>query len=66
LPFEDDTMKGLFQKIERGKFEFPDWIKGDAKDLIQKMLRTDPNKRITIAEIMKHPWFTVYEFFIFC
>lgn len=56
-------MRGLFAKIEKGKFEFPDWIKGDAKDLIQKMLRTNPKKRITIPEIMKHPWFIMYVIF---
>jgi len=28
-----------------------------AKDLLQRMLSYDPKKRMTIAEIKKHPWF---------
>lgn len=31
-------------------------ISEDAKDLITKMLTVDPEKRIKIDEIIKHPW----------
>jgi serine/threonine protein kinase len=59
LPFEDSTMRGLFEKIEKGQYEFPDYIKGDVRDLISSMLQVNPVKRITIPEIKKHPWFRV-------
>jgi serine/threonine protein kinase len=29
-----------------------------AKDLIQKLLKTDPSQRIKLDEIAQHPWFT--------
>lgn len=33
-------------------------VSGPAKDLIQKMLVTDPEKRIDPNEVLKHPWMT--------
>lgn len=30
----------------------------EARDLIQNVLQVDPAKRLTIAEILSHPWFT--------
>ncbi|KAL9650469.1 hypothetical protein ABK040_004692 [Willaertia magna] len=59
LPFEDQTMKGLFSKIEAGKFSYPSHFTADQKDLISKMLVVDPNKRISIDQIINHKWFNV-------
>jgi hypothetical protein len=39
------------------KLSFPKYISRNAKDLIEKILVTDPEKRISIAEIKKHPFF---------
>lgn len=30
----------------------------DAGDLMQKMLQLDPRDRLTLAEVMQHPWIT--------
>lgn len=57
LPFEDRTMAGLFQKIEAGKFFFPDHFSKDVKQLISQMLVVDPNKRVTVKQIMENKWF---------
>jgi hypothetical protein len=38
LPFEDDTMTGLFNKIEKGDFEMPDFFSPDVKSMIFKIL----------------------------
>jgi serine/threonine protein kinase len=59
LPFEDDSMSGLFNKIEKGDFEMPDFFSSDVKQLIAKMLVVDPNKRLTIKEILENKWFKV-------
>ena len=59
-PFYDDDANDVTMKILRGEFVFlePWWdeISKDAKDLITKMLEVNPEKRITIEEIWKHPW----------
>ena len=57
LPFEDKDNDLLFAKILECKLEFPKYITKLSKDLIEKILVTDPDKRITIPEIKKHPFF---------
>lgn len=50
----------MFYNIKRGHYEFPekDWssISEDAKDLICKLLVKDAHRRISAAEVLKHPW----------
>jgi serine/threonine protein kinase len=57
LPFDDPQLNVLFQKIERGDYRMSKVFSDGAKDLIGKMLTVDPKKRITLDEVMKHPWF---------
>lgn len=56
LPFDENTMAALFQKIKAADYEFPDWFSSDARDLISKILVPDPHKRPRLAEIKLHPW----------
>ena len=60
LPFEDDNNDLLYRKICIGKFTIPDHVSSNCKDLLKKILVTDPNKRITIKQIKNHPWFKLY------
>ena len=57
LPFEDKNNEKLFKKILECKLEFPKYINDDEKDLIKKILVTDPYLRIDIPEIKKHSFF---------
>lgn len=60
LPFMGRTQKELFKKIVVGKYEFNDdcWagVSEDARDLVSKMLVTDPDKRIDAREALRHKW----------
>jgi calcium/calmodulin-dependent protein kinase I len=60
-PFYGDSDEELYDKISRGKFEFlvPYWnnVSNEAKDLIQKMLTVNPNKRLSADQALQHPWF---------
>ena len=38
LPFDDDCMVSLFNKIKDGNYYMPNYVSPDAKDLINKML----------------------------
>ncbi|EPQ31486.1 uncharacterized protein PFL1_00821 [Pseudozyma flocculosa PF-1] len=58
LPFDDPNIQQLLAKVRAGKFVMPAWLEPESKDLIWRMLEIDPEKRITMAEIMRHPWFT--------
>ena len=57
LPFEDKDNDILFKKILECKLTFPKFICKNGRDLIEKILVTDPDIRITIPEIKKHPFF---------
>ena len=57
LPFEDPDNEVLFKKILECNLEFPNYVKKTSKDLIKKILVTEPEKRITIPEIKKHPFY---------
>ena len=57
LPFEDKNNEVLFDKILECKIEFPNYLSEEAKDLINKILVVDPQKRITIPQIKKHSFF---------
>ena len=61
-PFEGDDMRDIFFKIAKGRYDFKgsEWehVSASAKDLLRKMLTLDPEQRIAITEVMRHPWFT--------
>ena len=57
LPFEDSDNEVLFKKILECKLDFPGYVNKLSIDLIEKILVTDPKKRITIPEIKKHPFY---------
>ena len=57
LPFEDDNQNILFGKIAKGLFSLPSFLSVSCKDLLKKILVTDPKKRFGFEEIKHHPWF---------
>ncbi|KAI2798343.1 hypothetical protein BLOT_015003 [Blomia tropicalis] len=60
LPFNDNNTKALYRKIKAGDFTMPLFFNRNLKDLLRKMLATDPKMRITIPQIMEHPWIKPY------
>ncbi|KAF2260750.1 kinase-like protein [Lojkania enalia] len=54
-PFED-TQVMTQRKITRGEYTVPEFVSLEAKDLIKKLLVLDPEKRIALEDIEKHPW----------
>ena len=57
LPFEDDNNDVLFKQILGGKIEYPNHLSEVSKDLLKKIIETNPDKRIKIDEIKKHPFY---------
>jgi serine/threonine protein kinase len=57
LPFDDEQLAILFMKIKQGNYRMPVEIPPDCKDLIRRMLQTNPVKRIKLSEIMQHRWY---------
>ena len=57
LPFDEEQIGKLYQKIKDCKYILPSKLSDSAKDLIFRMLQKDPMNRITIPEIKQHKWF---------
>lgn len=57
LPFEDPVTKKLYKKIMSADYKIPKYVSNTVKDLMVKILNTDPDERYTITDIMNHPWF---------
>eukprot|EP00033_Pygsuia_biforma_P001261 GCRY01001427.1.p1 GENE.GCRY01001427.1~~GCRY01001427.1.p1 ORF type:complete len:531 (-),score=118.76 GCRY01001427.1:260-1852(-) len=56
LPFEDHNIENLFKKIMNADFKYPPWVSDQLICLIDKILVPDPNKRISMTDLMKDPW----------
>ena len=48
LPFEDPNTNKLYKKILACDYLIPGFITPGSKDLIKKILNTDPNKRYKV------------------
>ncbi|XP_058767032.1 calcium-dependent protein kinase 2-like [Vicia villosa] len=59
-PFWAESEHGIFNAILRGHIDFQSdpWptISPAAKDLVRKMLNSDPKQRLTAQEVLDHPW----------
>ena len=61
FPFTGINENQLHRHILSGKFPKLQNISNNLKDLINKILEINPQKRITIDEILNHPWIVGYE-----
>ena len=62
LPFSEDDDRINKKNIIEGKFEIPENISLNAKDLLKHMLDINPMTRYTLQEIKAHPWFKMNQF----
>jgi serine/threonine protein kinase len=46
----------LEENIKTGKIVFPQDFPAMARDIVRKMLKTDPAQRLTLKEIIEHSW----------
>lgn len=56
LPFEQENPLDLFEAIQSQPIEIPDAWPDEQKDIIRRLLDRDQEKRITVAELRRHPW----------
>ncbi|VDN06598.1 unnamed protein product [Thelazia callipaeda] len=59
-PFESPTHNETYKLIMSVKYKFPSHISEEAKDLIRKLLVRAPSDRISLEEVMRHPWLRRY------
>lgn len=54
LPFDDDNLRNLLEKVKLGVFHMPHFIPPDCQNLLRGMIEVDPNKRLTVS-FCPHP-----------
>ena len=57
-PFYNDNITVLYQNIQKGKLKIPKYLSKPAKNILLKMLHKEPNKRPTIEQVKKDPFFS--------
>ena len=60
VPFQGNDIETLKNNILRLKIAWPRDINLDAKNLIMKILKLDPNARISLSDMLSHPFITKY------
>ncbi|EFA78100.1 putative protein serine/threonine kinase [Heterostelium album PN500] len=62
-PFQGKNSMAIMSLIMKGeiKFDKPEWenVSDSAKDLISKMLDSDPSKRLTAEQVLQHEWMLI-------
>lgn len=56
-PFEGKNQQDLFDNILKQKINWPKGFSPVAKQLVKRLLQSNPAKRIKLSEITEHPWF---------
>ncbi|XP_061614405.1 serine/threonine-protein kinase BRSK2-like isoform X10 [Phyllopteryx taeniolatus] len=57
LPFDDDNLRNLLEKVKLGIFHMPHFIPPECQNLLQGMIEVDASKRLTLEQIQKHTWY---------
>lgn len=57
-PFEGKNQQLLFESILKFKVKWPKGFDPVARDLVQKLLKIEPEERISLEEMLEHPWFS--------
>ncbi len=57
VPFKANQMGDLNKMILDATIEFKDTVSEESRDLMQRMMQKNPNKRLTAEEALDHPWF---------
>lgn len=62
LPFDAPHFAKLAAKICNEEPDFPTHVTPEASDVLHRTLEKNPEKRITIRELMEHPWISESSF----
>jgi len=55
-PFEAESNNETYKRITKVDLQFPGHVTEGARDFVTKLLRKDPNLRISLDECLAHPW----------
>lgn len=52
LPFDDDNLRKLLEKVKRGLFYIPHFVPPECQNLLRGMIEVDPEKRLTVRRLI--------------
>ncbi|CAD5219334.1 unnamed protein product [Bursaphelenchus okinawaensis] len=55
-PFQMENQDTAIKQIKNGIYKIPSFVTPNCADLLRRMMTVDPKKRITMAEVLVHPW----------
>uniref|UniRef100_A0A672G2Q8 BR serine/threonine kinase 2 n=1 Tax=Salarias fasciatus TaxID=181472 RepID=A0A672G2Q8_SALFA len=55
LPFDDDNLRNLLEKVKLGVFHMPHFIPPDCQNLLRGMIEVDASKRLTVSSHVCFP-----------
>ncbi|XP_029490749.1 aurora kinase B-like isoform X1 [Oncorhynchus nerka] len=55
-PFETASNSETYKRITKVDLQFPKVVSDGARDLISKLLRHSPSKRLPLRDVIDHPW----------
>ncbi|KAG7156481.1 Serine/threonine-protein kinase BRSK2-like [Homarus americanus] len=61
LPFDDDNLRQLLEKVKRGVFHIPHFVPPDCQDLLRGMIEVNPEKRFTGELELEKPMMEVVQ-----
>ncbi|THH30581.1 hypothetical protein EUX98_g3605 [Antrodiella citrinella] len=61
-PFEElSGHNATYKRIAKVDLRIPPTVSPEARDLITRLLQYDPEKRLALSEVRKHPWIMKYK-----
>ncbi|KAF5377234.1 hypothetical protein D9615_006469 [Tricholomella constricta] len=60
-PFEDrSSVSNTYRRIAKVDLKLPATLSVEVKDLIAKLLQYDPQRRLALSSVLRHPWIVKY------
>ena len=59
LPFTESKEEIIVKKIKMHDYSIPKYLSKEAQDMLNHILKINPEERFTIEGIKKHPWFNI-------
>lgn len=62
LPFDDPDLTLMMETVKKGEYDMPEFLSLEAKDLIRRILQINPDRRISMKEMWRHPLVQKYDY----
>lgn len=56
LPFDDDHTPRLYQLIQKGEYEIPEWLSLESISVLARLLQVNPDKRSSVNRLLGDHW----------